>query len=96
MQYFIAASLCVCLHRLFPGFYVWADVDEWIMQSGILSPALFGACWENGAGEVVLKWGRTDRRGGGEKARNLNGARKQPADRLTEGLTGAPAQKQPV
>lgn len=63
------------------------------MQSGILSPALFGACWENGAGEVVLKWGQTDRRGGGEKARNLNGARKQPADRLTEGLTGAPAQK---
>lgn len=49
-------------------------------------PGAFGARWENGAGEVGFKRGQTDRRGGGEKARNLNGARKQPADRLTEGL----------
>lgn len=32
----------------------------------------------------------------GEKERNLSRAWKRPADRLTEGLAGAPAPKQPV
>lgn len=42
------------------------------------------------------KRGQMDRLGGGEKARNLNWAWKQPAERLTEGLVCAAPQKQPI